>query len=413
MKRLLNKIRRRRDKVTLLLGDCLKKLKNIKSDSIDLIYLDPPFFTQRKHSSKNRDNTIEYSFEDSWDNIDSYQQFIKERLIECHRVLKETGSIFLHCDKQASHYLRVTLDQVFGSRNFQSEIIWNYKRWSNSKKGLLNNHQNIYFYSKTNKFKFNVIYTDYSATTNIDQILQERARDENNKTIYKRDETGKVILNPSKKGVPLSDVWNIPYLNPKARERTGYPTQKPILLLERIIKIASDEGDTVLDPFCGSGTTLVAAHLQNRKYIGIDTSEHAIQLSKERLENPIRSNSNLLEKGIEQYQNKTDAEIAILNFLNATPVQRNKGIDGFLKEDYNNTPIPIKIQKENENLDEALNKLLEASQKRESKFKILVKTKQEEGLFDYNYDSIAKQNILILEDYELSVKKWLSNTALN
>src|SRR5699024_9228610 len=139
--------------------------------------------------------------------------------------------------------------------------IWAYKRWSNSKKGLLNNHQNIYFYSKSKSFKFNTMYTDYSPTTNLDQILQARMRDEHAKSKYKTDENGQVVLGKEKKGVPLSDIWNIPYLNPKAKERTGYPTQKPILLLEQIIKIATDEGDTVLDPFCGSGTTLVAADL--------------------------------------------------------------------------------------------------------------------------------------------------------
>ena len=93
------------------------------------------------------------------------------------RILKDTGSIFFHCDKTASHYLRVLLNDVFGMNNFQSEIIWSYKRWSNSKKGLLNSHQNIYLYSKSAKFKFNTIYTQYSATTNIDQILQQRKRD--------------------------------------------------------------------------------------------------------------------------------------------------------------------------------------------------------------------------------------------
>ena len=138
---------------------------------MDLIYLDPPFFTQKTLKQKTRDNEKEYSFDDKWENIDEYRLYIKERLVECKRVLKKTGSIFLHCDKLASHHLRLALDDVFGVDNFQSEIIWTYKRWSNSKKGLLNNHQNIYFYSKTEHFKFNTIYTDYSETTNIDNNL--------------------------------------------------------------------------------------------------------------------------------------------------------------------------------------------------------------------------------------------------
>ncbi|MCT8136478.1 site-specific DNA-methyltransferase [Anaerobacillus sp. CMMVII] len=204
--------------MTLLLGDCLEKLIEVESNSVDLIYLDPPFFTQKTQKLKTRDNSKEYSFHDSWDSIEHYKAFIKERLVACQRVLKETGSIFLHCDKSASHYLRTVLDEVFGMDNFQSEIIWSYKRWSNSKKGLLNSHQTIYFYSKTDKFKFNTIYTDYAPSTNIDQILQDRIKDENGKSIYKKDEDGNVILGKEKKGVPLSDVWNIPYLNPKAKK---------------------------------------------------------------------------------------------------------------------------------------------------------------------------------------------------
>lgn len=121
---------------------------------------------------------MEYSFADSWENMNEYIEYIKVRLQECKRVLKKTGSIFVHCDRNASHYLKIVLDEIFGVANFQSEIIWTYKRWSNSKKGLLNNHQSIFFYSKTKNFKFNTIYTDYSETTNVDQILQDRIRDE-------------------------------------------------------------------------------------------------------------------------------------------------------------------------------------------------------------------------------------------
>ena len=188
-------------------ADCLNYMKTIKDNSIDLIYLDPPFFTQRTQKGVLRNEKKVVEFQDSWKDIEEYIYYIKVRLIEMKRILKDTGSIFLHCDKTASHHLRVLLDNVFGINNFQSEIIWSYKRWSNSKKGLLNSHQNIYFYSKSSKFKFNTIYTDYSATTNIDQILQQRKRDENGKCVYKTDEDGNVITENEKKGVPLSDVW--------------------------------------------------------------------------------------------------------------------------------------------------------------------------------------------------------------
>jgi site-specific DNA-methyltransferase (adenine-specific) len=197
------------------------------------------------------------------------------------------------------------MDKVFGRENFQSEIIWSYKRWSNAKKGLLNAHQVIFFYSKTQDFKFNTLYTDYSATTNLDQILQDRERDENGKSVYKKDENGNVILGKEKKGVPLSDVWEIPYLNPKAKERTGYPTQKPVLLLNQILNIVTDEGDLVVDPFCGSGTTCVSAKSLNRQFIGIDISKDAVELANSRLEEMVISESNLLNKGTNEYQEKT------------------------------------------------------------------------------------------------------------
>lgn len=164
---------------------------------------------------------------------------------------------------------------MFGSENFRSEIIWHYRRWSNSQRGLLLAHQTILYYTKSDQFTFNEMWTEYSPATNVDQILQRRSRDEFNKSVYDRDEDGNVIANGSKRGVPLSDVWDIPFLNPKAKERTGYPTQKPLSLLERIITLTTNEGDCVVDPFCGSGTTLVAAQSLGRTAIGVDVSEDA------------------------------------------------------------------------------------------------------------------------------------------
>ena len=385
--------------------DCLNYMKTIKDNSIDLIYLDPPFFTQRTQKGILRSEERIVEFQDSWKDIDEYIDYIKVRLIEMKRILKDTGSIFLHCDKTASHYLRVLLDNVFGMNNFQSEIIWSYKRWSNSKKGLLNSHQNIYFYSKSTKFKFNTIYTDYSATTNIDQILQQRKRDENGKCVYKTDENGNVISDNEKKGVPLSDVWEIPFLNPKAKERVGYPTQKPILLLEKIIQIATDEGDVVLDPFCGSGTTLVASELLNRKYIGIDFSEDAIKISKDRINNPIKTESELLNSGIEKYKNKNEKELEILNSIGAIPVQRNSGIDGFILNKEKNEKIAIKIQKNTEELNEAKKKLIAAASSKGCNYKVLIKTNdniEQQNLFSNN---IVEDDVFIIETYKDMLSK--------
>ena len=381
-------------------GNCVEKLKEIEANKVDLIYFDPPFFTQRKHSLTNKDNSKTYEFDDKYNSIEEYLKLVENVLLESKRVLKNTGSVFLHCDKTASHNIRVVMDKIFGRENFQSEIIWSYKRWSNAKKGLLNSHQVIFFYSKTQDFKFNTLYTDYSATTNLDQILQDRERNENGKSVYKKDENGNVILGKEKKGVPLSDVWEIPYLNPKAKERTGYPTQKPVLLLNQILNIVTDEGDLVVDPFCGSGTTCVSAKSLKRQFIGIDISKDAVELANSRLEEMVISESNLLNKGTSEYQEKTEKELAILQNINAFPVQRNSGIDGFLKDHFEGMPVPVKIQGEYETIEDAIEKLEKASLGRDYKMKILIQTRETgiSRLFGFDYD------VTILKSLELQTK---------
>ncbi len=366
----------------ILQGDCLELLKKFEHNSIDLIYLDPPFFTNTIQKLKTRDGSKEFSYKDIWKSNEEYAQFLYYRFVELKRVLKDTGSIFVHCDKNSTHIVKTLLNDVFGLEQFQSEIIWYYKRWSNSRKGLLPSHQTIYFYSKTKDFKFKTLYNNYSETTNVDQILQKRIRDNNGKTVYARDENGNTINSDIKKGVPLNDVWEIPYLNPKAKERVGYPTQKPILLLERIIEIASDEEDTILDPFCGSGTTLVAGKLKKRKVIGIDISEDAIKLTKSRLDNPIKSESNLLQKGKDAYNNVDSLVEKILHDIAYVPVQRNSGIDAILKETYQNSPILVRIQKHQETIEEAIKQLSKAVKVKHSKKSFLIRTNDIKSLFE-------------------------------
>ncbi len=391
----------------VMCADSLQILKEMESEKIDLIYMDPPFFTQEMQRLTGKNQEIQYEFSDKWKDMNAYLEYMKVRLEESRRVLKDTGSIFVHCDRNASHYLKVLMDSVFGIENFQSEIIWSYKRWSNSKKGLLNNHQVILFYSKTDTFKFNKIYTDYSETTNIDQILQERVRDSRGKAVYKTDENGEVVLGQSKKGVPLSDVWEIPYLNPKAKERVGYPTQKPIILLEQIIKLVTDEDDIVLDPFVGSGTTLVAAKLLNRKYIGVDISKEAVDLAEKRLEALVKTESILLKKGKKAYQNLTEEQIAILKSLNAVPVQRNSGIDGFLSDYINGRPVSMKIQKPDETLGEAVQKLYVASQKKRCEVMILIRT-HIDVVSVMEFDAIP-DGVIILDSYEMQIDQEMRN----
>lgn len=382
---------------TVLKGDCLEKLQEIPDRSIDLIYLDPPFFTQKRHSLKNRDASKTFSFHDQWDDLNEYVSYIKTRLIALKPKLKETGSLFLHCDKTASHYLKMALDEVFGFDQFRSEIIWTYRRWSNAKKGLLNNHQVIFFYSKTENFKFNTLYENYSITTNVDQIVQKRARDRRNKSIYQiNSETGAPELVSAKQGVPLGDVWNIPFLNPKAKERVSYPTQKPVLLLEKIIQIASDKGDVVLDPFCGSGSTLVAAKLLHRRFIGIDQSTDAVELSQARLAKPFKTESDLLKKGEREYDKQSFSIKEIVSELNATLVHRNKGIDGLISS--RKKIIPFKVVQNIETLEEAAGLLYKSTQKNKYPQKAL-----------YVRDKVSKQLKKKIEDkYEVIIFSKLS-----
>lgn len=354
--------------------DCLEALKEIKSGSVDLVYLDPPFFSQKMHKLQTRDRSREFSFSDLWPSHEDYARFILARLEHLHRILSPTGSIFFHCDRRASHLIRALMDKTFGLGKFRSEIIWHYKRWSNSQKGLLPTHQTIFFYTKSDEYTFNDIYEEYSPSTNVDQILQQRQRDGFNKSIYARDEAGAIISSGSKKGVPLGDVWDIPYLNPKARERTGYPTQKPVLLLERIIKLATNKGDLILDPFCGSGTTLVAAALHERKAIGIDISEEAVEITRRRIENPSKTTSALLETGRHSYRKADKNALAMLEGLDCVPVQRNKGIDAILVEQAEGRPVPVRVQRSHESVTEAAQQLFRAGRTKHANVMFLVAT---------------------------------------
>ena len=363
-------------------GDCLPLLNEMKSGCVDLAYLDPPFFTQKTQRLAPRDRSQEFSFEDRWSSQKEYGTFLLERLRATHRVISDRGSIFVHCDRNAVHLVRLLLDEVFGCENFRSEIIWHYRRWSNSQRGLLPAHQTILYYSKSDQYIFNEIWTEYSPATNVDQILQRRSRDDFNKSVYDRDDEGHVIANGIKRGVPLGDVWDIPFLNPKAKERTGYPTQKPLLLLERIIALATNEGDCVLDPFCGSGTTLVAAQALNRAAIGIDVSEDAVKLTRTRLLSPTRSESRLMEVGREAYRTADDAALALLQGLDFVPVHRNNGIDALLKQEFDGGPIPIRVQRRGETLLDAAQKLSKAAASKGAKLMFVV-THSRTGCFEF------------------------------
>ncbi|MBF7073459.1 site-specific DNA-methyltransferase [Glaciecola sp. MH2013] len=368
----------------LLLGDCLTQMQTVAKESVDLIYLDPPFFTEKEHKLSSRARDKEFRFNDIWRQQAHYAEFLYHRLQLMRNLMSTSASIFVHCDKAANHVVRGLMDEVFGSSNFQSEIIWHYKRWSNAKKGLLPAHQNIYFYSKTKDFKFNKHFEAYSATTNLDQILQKRTRDTHNKSVYARDEKGDVKVADAKKGVPLSDVWDIPYLNPKAKERVGYPTQKPLALLEKIIALTTDEGDLVLDPFTGSGTTCVAAKRLGRRFIGIDESQDAIELAEQRLLKPLKSESRVLSEGRESYKKADAALLQCLKGIDFNVVHRNQGLDAILSQNYKGAPVFVKVQKIEESLETSLKLLTKAANTKGCKKAFLIQTR-----YDLSVDTEA------------------------
>lgn len=262
----------------LYCDDNLPRLAQFPADSIDLIYLDPPFFSNRNYEVIWGDEAEVRSFEDRWEGgIQVYVQWMRERVMEMRRILKPEGSLYLHCDWHASHYLKQMLDDVFGDNKFQNEIVWYYRGAGVSPRRWARRHDTIFFYTKTNDWYFNPddVRDPYAETT------KERFKHYIGNVRGAHD-FGAQELNP--KGKHPDDVWEISIVAPSAKARLGYPTQKPEPLLDRIILASSKKGDVVLDPFAGCGTTLVSAQRLKRKWIGIDISPTAVELMKRRME---------------------------------------------------------------------------------------------------------------------------------
>ena len=263
----------------ILYGDCLKLMQGMSDDTIDLVYADPPF-----HSAKNYTGTAG-SFSDKWNTQDEYLDFMKVRLAEMHRLLKPTGSLYLHCDPTASHYLKIVLDSIFGEKHFRREIIWSPEAVSGYKT-LANNwirgHDNLFYYTKSDKFTFNK-QTQPHKTKYYNRFNKT---DEDGRKYFDGRGERRYLDVAIKRGVSVSDVWSdiLSFQQtPTSGEKTGYPTQKPEALLERIIKSSSDKNDVVLDPFCGSGTTCKVASDLGRRYMGMDISKKACSVSRKRL----------------------------------------------------------------------------------------------------------------------------------
>ena len=310
-------------------GDCLEQLQNLPDNCIDLIYIDPPFNSNRNYEVFWGETKEKRSFEDRHASTQAYIDYMRPRCVELQRVLKDTGSFYYHCDDHASHYVKVMLDQIFGANCFQNDISW--KRTGARGDGFAWNqlHDTLLFYAQPKSFTFHRQYEPYSKEYvetkyryddgdgrkyRLDNMTSPNPRPNmmyewlghaspekgwrySRETMQELHEQGRIWYPKSKSkrpqlkryldempGVPMGSVWtDIPPLNSQAQERLGYPTQKPLALLERVIKASSDPNDIVLDAFCGCGTALVAAQNLGRQWIGIDISPTACRVMAKRL----------------------------------------------------------------------------------------------------------------------------------
>lgn len=316
---------------TLYEGNSINVMKMMPNCLVDMIYLDPPFFTNRTHETHTSRGRI--SFEDIWKNgIDEYLDFMRDVFRESLRILDKHGTLFLHCDWHAVHYLKVELDKIFGYHNFRNEIIWTrHNSQNNSKQGAKifgRMHDTILFYSKSSDYTWNQPYEKYSkeymakAYRNVDKDTGERYAlgdlsgpggaskgnpyfefmgfkrywRYNKEKMNELWKEGNIVQTKpgtipklkrylkDMKGIPLNDVWtDIQNDQTKRNDIVVYPTQKSLELLDRIIQCATNPGDLVLDAFCGSGSTLIAAQKTKRKWIGIDVNPQVIVATKLRL----------------------------------------------------------------------------------------------------------------------------------
>lgn len=294
----------------LYFGDCLEIMSEyIPDESVDLIYLDPPFNSKRIYNAY-IGGAQWVAFDDTWrwhEAIDdfhavasdvslaptmeglrrilgegaelAYLSYMANRLRECRRVLKPTGSIYLHCDPTMSHFLKIVMDGIYGKENFRNEVIWHYRKWSTGKYTFQQNHDVLFFYSRstTRARTFNQLYMPRTAST-IKRFGTKRI-------ISGYDEAGQRLPSQTAEedsaGVRLDDVWDIKRVPPI---KQLYPTEKPLALLERIIKASSGPNEVVFDPFCGCGTTIHAAQNLGRRWIGIDVCVQACKVIQKRIE---------------------------------------------------------------------------------------------------------------------------------
>jgi adenine specific DNA methylase Mod len=363
-------------------GDCLFVLTHdISPSSIDLIYLDPPFFTGKVQKGTWQPGAMEVSYEDSkkfWSekadvmrekapawlrhialkrpDFASYLYYLMVRLDTCKKVLKNTGSIFLHCDWRASHYLKMIMDDIFNYSNFRNEIFWHYSGWNKVLTDSFESRSdNILFYarSKEQRKKFKSWTTPWASKEEYVRVRKQKIRiDENGKEYVRSDAGGgkrvkRYLEDAIKAGRPIDNVWDLDKINNSSTEATGYPTQKPESLLNRIILSTTDENDIVLDPFCGCGTCIIAAHKLNRQWIGIDINEFAYSTTKGREKQiPLGMQDNFkkaryITRDLKEIKELSplDFEAWVNEFYRAAKPHPDKGVDGITCDG-----IPIQVK---------------------------------------------------------------------
>jgi site-specific DNA-methyltransferase (adenine-specific) len=308
----------------LFRGDNLDILRReVRDASVDLVYLDPPFQSgrdysvvfERRSAKPPRKRKRTEAFKDTWkwgdaaetcyaealrleppvatciaalrsilggSDVMVYLAMMAPRLVELRRVLKDSGSLYLHCDPTASHYLKVLLDSIFGPACFKNEVVWRYRRWPARARRYQRMHDVLLFYTAAQD-RMHTFHRLFGYEKLADSTLKAFGT-KKQRADFSSGHRKPGVEDAETLGPPLSDVWEVGVIAAIGRERTGYPTQKPEALLERVIRSSSNEGDLVLDPFCGSGTTLVVAERLGRRWIGIDVAPVAVELTRKRLE---------------------------------------------------------------------------------------------------------------------------------
>ena len=343
-------------------ADNLEVMKQLPSESIDLIYIDPPFNTGTVRKSKAWDQEVQLGdFDDKWGGINSYVLWMTNRLREMHRLLKPTGVLCVHLDYRSVHYIKVELDKIFGSgqadkgsKHFVNEIVWCYSQGGRSKKTFAKKHDTILIHSKTkNSYYFNPIKIPMdSGTKSFGGRLETDKDGRKFRLVYgSKDKNGKskyykYYLDEGK--IP-EDYWtDINSIQSGSKERIGYPTQKPIELLDRFIKSFTNENDIVADFFCGCATTLSSAQGLNRKWLGVDVSKEASKVIRKRMARDHKMKVEIVPlKSLTKAQvlrlNPFEFEKYVVRSIGGIPnsVQRGDGgIDDYLQED--GTPIQVK-----------------------------------------------------------------------